>query len=280
MSPSLRGRNPMHVWIYGKPGTGKTATCKFLLNKIEKEYNMRGLYINCWENNSFFAVLDKIVRELRILGAEKLNTSFKLERLQIHLKKKPFILFLDEIDKLPKRERNDILYNFCNMGNIGIVAISNNRYVLYGLDERIRSRLNAQQIEFPIYGERDLLYILNKRAASSLIPHAYDHHILRRIARIADGDSRIAIQTLKNAAYLVENEKEQSIRIDHVLKENNTTAYLKIEFILDKLTGHHRMFYDLIKDNEEVLSGELWRMYLKRCRKLNIQPIADRTYSE
>lgn len=67
---------------FGRPGTGKTLTAKFILRKIEREAYISSVYVNCWEHNSYYSVLDKLVRELRILGAEKLNTSFKLERLE------------------------------------------------------------------------------------------------------------------------------------------------------------------------------------------------------
>lgn len=280
ISPTIKGGNPIHVWIYGKPGTGKTATCKFFLNKMDKEHNIPGLYINCWRNNSFFAILDKIVRELRILGAEKLNTSFKLERFQNYLKNRPFILLLDEIDKLPKKDKNNILYNFCNMGNLGIIAICNDRYVLYGLDKRVKSRLNPQQIKFPVYGEEDLLQILSRKAISSLAPGSYNSSILKEIVRVADGDIRVAIQTLKNAAYLAEKENTSSIEIEHVLKENNSTKKLKNNYILERLTVHHRIFYNLIKENKEILSGKLWEMYLKKCYSKKIKPVALRTYAK
>ena len=120
LSPARCGQMPTNAWIYGRPGTGKTVTCKYVLRKFEKEANIRALFINCWENPTFFSVLDKMVKELRILGAEKLNSSFKFERLQNFLKGKPLIVFLDEIDQPQNKERESILYNFCNMQNIEI----------------------------------------------------------------------------------------------------------------------------------------------------------------
>lgn len=148
LSAVIKQKKPMHAWAFGKPGTGKTLTAKFILIKIEREAYINGVYINCWEQNSYYSVLDKLVRELCILGAEKLNTSYKLERLELFPVQKPFLIVLDEIDQPKKTERDSIIYNFCNIGNIGLLCICNSRSILYSMDERIRSRLNAKQIEF------------------------------------------------------------------------------------------------------------------------------------
>ena len=147
LMPALKNKKPVHTWLHGRPGTGKTLTSKFIIRKINNEAYVNGIYINCWEHNSYYSVLDKLVRELRILGAEKLNTSFKLERLENYFGKKPFIIVLDEIDLPKKLERDSIIYNLCNIGNIGLICVCNSRSVLYSMDERIKSRLNAKLLE-------------------------------------------------------------------------------------------------------------------------------------
>ncbi|MEM3434056.1 MAG: AAA family ATPase, partial [Candidatus Methanomethyliaceae archaeon] len=37
LAPALRGSRPSNVFIYGVPGTGKTAVTKYVLNKISQE---------------------------------------------------------------------------------------------------------------------------------------------------------------------------------------------------------------------------------------------------
>jgi Cdc6-like AAA superfamily ATPase len=36
--------------------------------------------------------------------------------------KKPFVIVLDEIDQPKADERDTIIYNLCNLGNVGLVA--------------------------------------------------------------------------------------------------------------------------------------------------------------
>jgi cell division control protein 6 len=207
ISPAINGEKPIHAWIFGRPGTGKTLVSKHILKKMEKESHVKGVYINCWENSSYYSVLDKLVRIQRILGADKLNTSYKLERLKQFLGDKPFIIILDEIDKPNRHERDSIIYNnLCNTGKIGLVCICNSPFVLYSLDERIRSRLNAKQIEFNTYSKIGLVHILKQRAELALNPKSWSLKTIRKIAELAGGDARVAIQTLKNSALNAEND--------------------------------------------------------------------------
>ncbi|MHA1267952.1 MAG: Cdc6/Cdc18 family protein [Candidatus Helarchaeota archaeon] len=280
LAPALKKKKPMHAWLFGQPGTGKTLTAKFILRKLEREAYVSGGYVNCWENNSYYSVLDKLVRELRILGAEKLNTSYKLERLELFLGNKPFVIVLDEIDQPKAKERNSIIYNLCNIGNVGLVCVCNSRSVLYSMDERIRSRLNAKQIEFNPYTEDDLTYILERRAELALHPDSWSKKTLTRIASLAEGDARVAIQTLKNAAYNAENDLSQKIKEKHIREGYNSAKDIKKTYLLNKLTTHHRMLYDLVKERKSIHSGQLWKIYLEKCASLKKQPIALRTFSE
>jgi len=279
-APALKRKKPMHAWVFGRPGTGKTLVSKHVLMKLEKESLISGIYINCWEHGSYYSVLDKLVRELRILGAEKLNTSFKLERLKQFLGNRPFVIILDEIDRAKTPERDSIVYNLCNLGNVGLICICNSPFVFYSMDERIRSRLNAKQVEFAPYSKSELMRILKQRANLALNPKVWNIIILRKIAELAGGDARVAIHTLKNAALNAESDFSSSILEKHVREGYNAARNIKMELLLNELTAHQRLLYDLVREKRTIHSGHLWKAYLERCAKLEMQPIALRTFSE
>ncbi|RKY12783.1 MAG: hypothetical protein DRP65_00240 [Planctomycetota bacterium] len=280
LRPITEGKKPMNAWLHGKPGAGKTATARWLLKKLKSEAGIRGIYVNCWENPTFFSVLDCIARELRMLGAEKLSTSFKLDRLKKHLSNDRLVIVLDEIDQSPPKERNAILYNLHDLPGVGLVCVCNSEHVYFDLEERVQSRLNPFRIFFEQYSPEELFKILDRRAQYALALGAYSEQLLRTIAGLADGDARIAIQTLKNAAYLAENDNHEKIRKHHVHRAWNSAKDLKKVFLLRKLTDHHCLLYELIAKNGGILSGDLWRLYLKTCRATRTKPIAVRTYSQ
>lgn len=143
-----------------------------------------------------------------------------------------------------------------------------------------RSRLAPHQIGFEPYDVYQLMHILGQAATLGLAEGSYSKQILKKVAKLADGDARTALQTLKNSAYLAEKLGEKTISSGHVEKAHNTVKGLKKSYILHRLTKHHRMLYEIIKENPQILSGKLWRLYREQCKKEKTQSIALRTYSE
>jgi len=278
--PITQGQKPMNCWLYGNPGVGKTATARWILRKLESEAGVTSVYVNCWENPTFFSVLEYVARRLRMLGADKLSTSFKLERLKQHVSREKMLVVLDEIDQPVPKERNAILYNLGRMPCVGLVCACNSQYVYLGLEERVKSRLNPARILFEEYSREELTAILRERAEYGLNPGAWDDSLLVTITRLARGDARIAIQTLKNAAYLAERDSREKVTDADARRAWNSAKELKKTYLLRKLTDHHRLLYELVSKRPGILSGDLWRAYRKTCADRHVKPIAIRTYSE
>lgn len=279
LSPALERKSPIHVWLHGKPGAGKTTTARYFLSLIRRQHQVEGLYVNCWECTTLFSILDRLILELRILGAEKPDARFKLERLRRYMGEKPFILVLDEIDCPAPKERNAILYNLCALSNLGLICISYSRIAYFELDDRVKSRLSPYQIQLDQYPLGDLLSILRERAERTLVQGSWTLHDLRTIAEISKGDLRVAIQTLKNAAYWSQEEGLDSLDFGHIQSSVQQARKLKRKYLLRKLTRDHRILYGLVRERREVLSGDLWSLYLGKCEQLDTTPIAPRTYS-
>ncbi len=277
LSPALERKKPVHSWLFGRPGAGKSVTARYMLRQIEKE-GVEGLYINCFEYRTFFSVMDKIIRELRLLGAEKLDTSYKLERFARYVGKKPFILILDEIDRVMKKERETAIYNLSTIGNVGLILACNSELVYFGLDERVKSRLNPIRIEFRPYSIGDLSYIIRQRAEYAVCPYAWGENVLEKIAELSEGDARIAMRTLKSACELAEKEGRGKILSRHIKEGWGKAKELKKDYMLNKLTYHHRILHDLIKKRDGILSGELWISYLEECKNKGLKPVAQRTF--
>ncbi len=279
LTPALRGRRPLNAWLYGRPGTGKTAVAKFVLEQLLEQTNVQGIYINCWRYRTLFAVLDKLVRDLRVMFADKPDATVKVEGLRKVLENKPFIVVLDEIDKPETKERNSILYELLQIGKVGLICICNSRYFLLSSDERVQSRLFPRQISFEPYTVDELVAILKQRAELALINGSWNVKTPETISKLAQGDARIAIQTLRNSAEIAESSRAEIISKEHILKAWNSIKDLRKKYLLEDLTWHHRALYNLIKERPGISSKHLWEAYLKVCNLEKKKPIATRTFS-
>lgn len=279
LSPLLKGHPPIHVWLHGPPGSGKTATVLHVLGQLHGKAPVVTAVLNCWATATFFEVVDDLVTQLRILRAEEHRTSVKIEKLRRHLGTRPAVIVLDEIDRMRASERSAVLYNLFSLGNVALLCISSTLDGLFELDERARSRLNPHPVAFATYSARELKRILAFRAESGLAPRTWRDGDLLRIAEIAEGDARIAIGSLRAAAELAEESRCARISLSAVEKRWMTVVSAKREQILNTLTLDHRILYEIVEQRRQILLTDLWNEYLRRCGRLERKPLASRTFS-
>lgn len=278
--PATQRRKPLHVWIYGGSGAGKTLLARSVLKELRRSYpGIIGAYVNCWPHNSMYKVVAALVQDLRILGADQQDTVVKLQRVKRHLEDKPFMLILDDLDSASPRDRAAIIYEFCNMENTGLVCISRKKDTFFSLPLTIRSRLNPQFVKCRVYSTNDLVVILRDRANPGLTEECCSESILKRIAQLSDGDARLAVQTLRSTAEWAEQEGISQIKVKHLTRVWNDVNKQPKEYLLASLTQDHRMLYNIIRRHGHVLSGDLREVYVKRCKRINRLPIAVRTFS-
>ena len=275
----IQSRQPSHAWLYGPPGSGKSCVATYVLNELKQHHNLRSIYINCWNHPTLYSILNKIALDLRLLGTELNSSAFKLEKFRKAVGGKPFILVLDEIDKVSPKERNRILYALSSIEGLGLVCIAGNRYSFHTLEGRVKSRLNPKLIGFKLYSSQELATVCRFRAELALDPDSWSEKTVRDIARLAASDARCAIQILRIASRKAERDGAGLMSFKNVMKAWNVARELKDVYILDSLSDHHRLLFRLVQKKGEVLSGELWRLYLRRCKSKRIKPIAVRSFS-
>jgi len=115
------------------------------------------------------------------------------------------------------------------VGKVGVVCISNTRKYVLELDPRAISRMRLTSIEFPVYSNEELLTIRKHRVIDfeALFPNGCPIATLEKIADLAAGDERIAIQSLKNAASVAEKSNRTKISEEDVEKGYEEIRNLK-----------------------------------------------------
>jgi Cdc6-like AAA superfamily ATPase len=87
---------------------------------------------------------------------------------------------------------------------------------------------------------------------------------LQEIAEAATGDARVAIGILRKAARNAQKEKDRRIR-SSVIANVVSEAKLEIERdIIDRLTPHQKVLYDIIHEVEQIAPPALYEEYRNR----------------
>ncbi|MFA6064713.1 MAG: AAA family ATPase [archaeon] len=272
LKPATSGKKPTNIFVYGKPGTGKTVSLKFVLNEMEEfSDRVKCLYLNCFEFSSKQALLTKITNYFGYAVADRgLSSEEVYSKFVALLRSEKFIpiIVFDEAEQLLKDEsRKELLYDLSRLGeqqklSIGLVFISNDNFFLSHLDDRIRSSLAASSIPFESYSSSDLKEILKERAKYAFLDFVLDEEVIPLCAAHAaklGGDARVAIDLLLKAGRLAERENSKKVLSKHVRASFTQEKVVKQEITMN-LTEQEKevlKFLD-IHSNKEIDSGLIY----------------------
>jgi len=264
IAPLLQGRNGKNLLIFGPPGIGKTATVKYMFRELEEETDeIISIYINCWQKNTTYKVTLAICEELGYVLTHNKNTEDLFTIIKGILNKKSVVLCFDEIDKI---EDFDFLYSLIEgIYKKTILLITNYKEWLLKLDERIRSRLGADSVEFQTYNPNEIKEILKQRSSYAFHPGVLEQEALDLIAKrtYETKDLRTGIHLLREAGLCAENESSKKIKLEHANKALQNIDNFTVKKS-DDLESQTKMILGIIKDNSGKKSGEVFAIYQQK----------------
>jgi len=255
LKPALKGRKINNLYLYGAPGTGKTALIKFIL---ENEFPGMFAYVNCFKYSETKAVLREILWQFGVNLPESADVIKEFENF---VKNKNIIVCLDEVDQLEDPDK--LLYILAD--SVGLILISNQSYVnLYRLNQRTRDRLGLTEVEFPEYKPDELFDIGKDRVQFSFVPGTLPDQLIRIAAMMSLGDARVLLRTLRNAGRLAEERGKKKVTIDEIKEGAKEARKLRKSRALAKLNEHQKIIYNILDEKREMFSGDLYREYKAR----------------
>lgn len=303
LQPVIDGWEPNNIFLYGNTGVGKTAVTNHLLEQLKDdvdEYDDLDLSIislNCKTLNSSYQVAVELVNKLRPNGGEISSTGYPQQAVFKKLYNElediggTILLVLDEIDsigdrdallyELPRARANDNLQKT----KVGVIGISNDFKFRDQLDPRVQDTLCERELHFSPYDAPDLENILQSRASIAIFEDAFDQGVLKFCAALAardSGSARQALDLLRLAGEIAENNDCEAITDDHVEAAQSQLEQERVEEGMRELTTHGRLALLAVvskaaKDETPSRTLDIYEEYLSLCESSETDSLAQRS---
>lgn len=305
LATALNGQRPSNILIFGKTGTGKTATIKYIGNEIKRaEGDYRRvdfLYMNCEIVDTQYGVLQNIGNRFIDDFNERIPfTGWSTERVynilrdKIDADNRIIVIALDEIDKIVYKSGDDVLYHLTRINDdldnakISVIGISNDLKFTEFLDPRVRSALGEEKLVFPPYNAEQLKDILQQRAELALKEAVLEEGVLPLCAALAaqeHGDARRALDLLRVAAETAERSKDDRISEAHVITAKNKIELDCVSEAMKTLPTQSKLVLLGILANGEqgnarLTTGELYETYKELCKLTGIAVLTQRRITD
>jgi cell division control protein 6 len=304
LSVILKKGRPSNLLIFGKPGTGKTAVVKNVIEHLYKktkelDINLRVPFINAKNSNTPYKILYEIAELLGINKEGKMQVYFTglsmseaTDRILDFIRRRSIkvVIVIDEIDSLVNRKGDDLLYNFTRANErissdqfISLIGISNSLTFKDKLDPRVKSSLSEEELVFNPYSIEQLKQILIDRCKLAFYDNVIPIGVINLCAAIAGretGDARKAIDLLRVAAEIAERSMTMKISEDHIRsaqqKIDSDTNYE----ILRNSTLHTKLVILSIIKSKNGSTGEIYTIYQYFCSKIQQEALTQRRMTQ
>ena len=207
------------IYISGTPGTGKTATVREVVSRLDAAVRadelddfifveINGMKIT--DPHQAYALLWEALKGQRVSPAQALDL---LEREFSHPspRRVPCVVLMDELDQLVTKNQG-VMYNFFNWPGLRhsrliVLAVANTMDLPERtLSNKISSRLGLTRITFPGYNHEQLMRIVQSRlegVPGDIVDADAVQFAARKVAAVS-GDARRALDICRRAVELAE----------------------------------------------------------------------------
>lgn len=263
IKPLFGGHGGRNLIVSGAPGIGKTAAIRHIFRELEEKTDeIVPIHLNCWQRNTSYKVFVEICNALGYKFTQNKKTDELFNVIKQILNKQSVVFAFDEVDKV---EDFDFLYSILEeIYRKSIILITNYKEWILNIDERIKSRLMAEHLEFKQYNQTETREILKQRCSYAFVEGAIEQDAIAEAASKTSqiADIRTGLYILREAGRIAEEDSSRKVTKDHVEK-----AIAKIDdFSIknkDELDDDSKFLLEVIKKNSGKKIGDIFKIYQK-----------------
>jgi len=313
LAPALNNETPSNILIYGKTGTGKTASVRYVGSELVNasaltETQCRIVHLNCEVIDTQYRVLAQIANSLEDVDQHPSDsarshipmTGWPTDQVYAELKNQleanggVLVIVLDEIDKLVKKSGDDTLYNLTRINSdlrhakVSIIGISNDLRFTDFLDPRVLSSLSEEEIVFPPYNAPQLCDILQQRAELAFVEGVLEESVIPLCAALAaqeHGDARRALDLLRVSGELADRDNSTMVIEKHVkMAQEKIETDSMVECVSTLPTQSKAVLYSMLileqMGKRIFTSGEVSVVYREIARVLDLDVLTHRRITD
>lgn len=308
LSMALKGNRPSNILLFGRTGTGKTVTVKYIGKEITKaassndnKYDIRYIYVNCETVNTNYGVFHFIGNSFIDNFYDRIPSfGWSNERVYNRMKErldsspKIVVVVLDGIDSFINKNGDTVLYRLAKINEdlinskLSIIGVSNDIRYIELLDPRILSHLNDEKIAFSSYDSVQLNDILRNRTDIVFENGVIDENVISLCAAIGGnehGDARRTLDLLRTSAEIVESESKSIITEQHVIKARDKLNFDWMIESVNLLSDQSKLvLYSIIYGFENCshrqTTGEIYGIYKDLTKKAGIKTLTQRRIAD
>lgn len=261
IKPLLARRNGKNLFIYGAPGIGKTAATKFVLRDLEEETDeIIPIYINCWQKNTTYKIAVDICSQIGYVFTQNKKTDELFKKIEEIINKASAVFVFDEVDKV---EDFDFIYNLIEgIYRKSIFLVTNFKEWIMDLDDRIKSRLMPDTLEFKEYNLNETEGVLKTRRGYAFHDNCWDEDAFSIIVKktYEVRDIRRGLQLMRKTGMIAEDMSSRKIEKVHAEKAVKEADEFSIKNPND-LEEDTRMILSVAKEHYGKKIGEIYKKY-------------------
>jgi cell division control protein 6 len=302
LSAALKGETPSNILIYGKTGTGKTSTVKYVSKELENMAQKLGsncslLYINSEMFDTqyrVFAYLARVFNKRVPMIGWPTDMVYSELKSGLDAENRCVIVILDEVDKLASKG-DEALYNLTRINGelknarVSLIGISNDLTFTDLLDPRVKSSLGEEEIIFPPYNADQLKDILYSRATKAFGVDTLGESVVPLCAALAaseHGDARRALDLLRVSGEIAERSGAKKVSEEHVrqasakIETNRVSEVVKTLPLQSKIVLSSILVLSRERSKRRFSSGEVYTMYRRLCNHLAMDALTQRRVTD